>query len=84
MSIRTESEEKFEQYLTGQNLSWTRIPESNRKQPDYAVKHRDANCVFEVKEFDEPETRPVGGFSPLPPIRDRINRAREKFNRLSR
>jgi hypothetical protein len=79
MSIRTESEEKFEQYLSGQNLPWTRIPESNRKQPDYAVRHRDGNCVFEVKEFDEPETRPVGGFSPLPPIRDRINRAREKF-----
>jgi hypothetical protein len=79
MSVRTESEEKFEQYLTGQNLAWGRIPESNRRQPDYTVRHRDANCVFEVKEFDKPETTPSGGYSPLPPIRDRINRAREKF-----
>lgn len=79
MSMRTESEEKFEQYLTSQNLTWNRLPESNRKQPDYAVKHRDVNCVFEVKEFDEPQVRPVGAVDPLPAIRDRINRAREKF-----
>jgi hypothetical protein len=79
MSMRTESEEKFEQYLTGQNLTWNRIPESNRKEPDYTVRHGGSNCIFEVKEFDEPETKPVGGYSPLPPIRDRINRAREKF-----
>jgi len=75
----TESEVKFEQYLSGQNLAWTRLPESTRKQADYAVKHRGANCIFEVKEFDGPETKPTGGYSPLPPIRDRINRAREKF-----
>jgi len=79
ISMRTESEEKFEQYLTGQNLIWTRIPESNRKEPDYTVRHRDANCVFEVKEFGEPETLPFGGYDPLPPIRHKIKRAAEKF-----
>lgn len=79
MSIRTESEKKFQQYLAGQNLTWTRIPESNRKRPDYTVKHRDAICVFEVKEFDEPRPRPVGWIDPLPPIREKIYRASEKF-----
>jgi hypothetical protein len=80
MSIRTESEEKFEQYLTAEDLAWSRIPGSTRKQPDYSVQHRETTCVFEVKEFDEPQVRPVGGYDPLPPIRHKIKRAAEKFS----
>jgi len=81
MSFRTESEDKFERYLTTEHLTWTRIPESTQKQPDYSVQHGETICVFEVKEFDEPGVRPVGGFDPLPPIRHKIKRAAEKFSR---
>ena len=51
MSAKTESEDRFEQYLTGQNLTWNRIPESNRREPDYTVRHGDSNCIFEEKSL---------------------------------
>lgn len=78
-SVTTESELVFEQYLQSQSLKWSRIPESNRKQPDYKLEHGPMTCVFEVKEFAEPQTKPVGGYSPCPPIRKKIQAASKKF-----
>ena len=75
----TESERAFEQYLTQQKLQWTRLPETDRPQPDYAVKHERVRCLFEVKEFDIPTIQPTGGFDPSPAVREKIHRARRKF-----
>ena len=61
---KTESEAIFERYLNSQNLQWDRVPESTLKQPDYKVAHGLTKCLFEVKEFDDPDTKPTGGFSP--------------------
>jgi len=56
-----------------------RIPASDQKQPDYKVKHGWRACVFEVKEFDDPATKPSGGFSSCPAIREKINAASKQF-----
>jgi hypothetical protein len=76
---RTESEAAFEQYLEARGLNWSRIPTSDQKQPDYKIEHGARTCVFEVKEFDDPATKPSGGFSPCPPIREKINAASKQF-----
>ena len=66
---KTESESVFERYLQAQGLKWMPIPTSDQKQPDYKVEHNAMICVFEVKEFDDPDPKPSGGYSPCPPIR---------------
>jgi hypothetical protein len=77
--VKTQSEVLFEQYLKSQNLKWNRIAESGQKQPDYKVAHGPMTCAFEVKEFADPEIKPTGGFSPCPPIREKILAASKKF-----
>lgn len=77
--VKTQSESVFEQYLDSHNLKWSKIPESAQKQPDYKVAHGSMTCVFEVKEFDDPQTKPVGGFSPCPAFREKIRAASKKF-----
>jgi hypothetical protein len=79
MYEKTESEEVFERYLEGQQLTWTRLSDPERKYPDYKVQHREMACLFEVKEFDEPAVQPSGGFSPCPAIQKKIRRARKQF-----
>jgi len=76
---KTESEAVFERYLGAQNLNWSRVLTSDQKQPDYKIEHRATTCVFEVKEFDDPATKPSGGFSPCPPIREKIRSAAKQF-----
>jgi hypothetical protein len=79
VSVKTQSEAVFEQYLESQNLQWARIPESNQRQPDYKTAHGPTTCIFEVKEFDDPETKPSDAFSPCPPIKRKIQDARPQF-----
>lgn len=76
---KTESETVFERYLESQSLNWMRLPTSDQKQPDYKIEHGTTTCVFEVKEFDDPATKPSGGFSPCPPIREKIHTAAKQF-----
>ncbi len=79
MSVQTESEKVFEQYVEEQKLTWSRVPTSNLPTPDYKVQHGNMTCLFEVKEFNNPSSIPSGGFSPLGPIRNKIRRAGRKF-----
>src|ERR1700739_2438354 len=79
MSAKTESEEIFERYLDNQKVAWVRVADSDRKHPDYMVKHGELSCFFEVKEFEEPAVKPSGGFSPLPPIQEKVSQARKQF-----
>lgn len=81
MSVKTESEKTFEQYLGGQNLMWARFPDTQEKHPDYKVEHGRLTCLFEIKEFEDPKNKPVGGFSPCPPIKEKITQARKQFKR---
>ncbi|MGB9067653.1 MAG: hypothetical protein WCC21_03705 [Candidatus Acidiferrales bacterium] len=79
MSEATESEKMFERYLNGQNLAWDRVPETQLKQPDYRVEHNRKPCFFEVKEFSDPATKPVGAFSSCPAIQEKLTQARKQF-----
>jgi hypothetical protein len=79
MLAATESEKVFDQYLEGQKLKWTRLPEADSPQPDYAVRYEGEECLFEVKEFGDPATEPVRGFDPRPAVREKIHQARKKF-----
>jgi hypothetical protein len=79
MPAATESEKVFEQYLEGQELKWTRLPEADSPRPDYGVRYQGGKCLFEVKEFDDPATEPIGGFDPCPAVRQKIHRARRQF-----
>lgn len=77
----TESEEVFERYLCSQELQWDRVATTAGRHPDYVVVHNGARCFFEVKEFDDPLKKPVGGFSPCPAIREKITQARKQFKK---
>src|SRR5882672_10729143 len=80
MSIKTESEEAFESYLKASDLSHDRIRESSGKRADYRLQHGKTDCVFEVKEFDDPPLANRIGAHPLaPPIRNKISRAAKQF-----
>lgn len=79
MWVRTESEEIFERYLDSQNVSWTRVADSPRKHPDYKVEHRQSPCFFEVKEFEDPAVKPIGGFGPCPAIQEKVLQAKKQF-----
>lgn len=76
---KTESEERFETYLTGLNLVWQRVAQGQDQTPDYRITHGKAACFFEVKEFNNPEVPPVGGFSPCGPIRKKIKAAAKQL-----
>ena len=77
----THSEALFEKYLDFNNISWEREPVllGRAKHPDYLVHLEGRPCWFEVKEFMDPKVKPRGGFSPCPPIAEKINQARKQF-----
>lgn len=77
----TESEAIFQHYLENQKLQWARVESVDWKHPDYSVDCRGNICLFEIKEFDNPITKPTGGFSPCPAIREKITQARKQFKR---
>ena len=79
MSEKTESEKTFERYLESQNLAWDKCADSQKKHPDYKVEHCGLTCLFEIKEFEDPARRPVGGFSPCPAIQEKLTQARKQF-----
>lgn len=82
---KNDSEILFEQYLTEHGIAeWDYEPEIKRKnqRPDYRVNFRGAPLFFEVKEFRRVPSEPLpagGAYDPYPPIREKINAAREKF-----
>jgi hypothetical protein len=81
MSEATESEKTFEHYLDSQKLAWDRVPETQQKQPDYRVEHNGEPCLFEVKEFSDPATKPIGALAPaLPSKRSSLRRESNSRN----
>jgi hypothetical protein len=79
----TESELLFEEYLTVHGYAdFWRVPEGAEMQPDYGVRHQDAEAMFEVKEFDgDPPPMGFGTFDAYGPIRRKLNKAAKKFRR---
>jgi hypothetical protein len=81
MVTKTHSEALFEAYLDARGTSWEHEPAvpDKAKRPDYRLQHGGRSLWFEVKEFDDPAVRPMGGFSPVPAIREKIEQARKQF-----
>jgi len=82
---RPDSELLFEQYLLAHGLNqWdyeTEI-EGKKKRPDYRLEFQGDLLFFDVKEFHRKSNESPRGpiaYDPYPPVREKINAAREKF-----
>jgi hypothetical protein len=77
----THSESLIQDYLDRNGVVWEREPglPGKAKRPDYLIHSEGRPCWLEVKEFDDPEVKPKGGFSPCPPISEKISRASKQF-----
>jgi hypothetical protein len=84
-AAKTVSETTFEKYLASQNLNdWDYEPEIQGKaqRPDYRLRSNWGELFFEVKEFHQDPKQQMpqcGAYDPYPPLREKINAAREKF-----
>lgn len=81
MREATHSELLFQRYLNLHGLRWEREPvlQGRTKRPDYLVHSEGRICWFEVKEFNDPKPKPTTGFSPCPPIAEKISKASKQF-----
>jgi hypothetical protein len=80
---RTRGEIIFEQYLATQHLpfEFEKGCAGKSKRPDYSIEWNGQRVVFDVKDFDPPETVPtgMGAFDPYTRIREKIEQGRDKF-----
>ncbi|HCN19802.1 MAG TPA: hypothetical protein DIS73_05900 [Planctomycetia bacterium] len=53
--MKTKSEETFERFLRENKLEFEKIEEGSSPRPDYLVKTRELNLVFEIKQLAEDE-----------------------------
>lgn len=85
-SSRTPGEVLFEKYLHSQGIQFEFEKEhaGKSKRPDYTISWEDQTVVFDVKDFDPPDTFPsgFGQFDPYPPIREKIDQGRDKFKQF--
>jgi hypothetical protein len=71
----------FEAYLRSLQIDFAYEPNvpGRTKHPDYKVELDGKPYWFEVKEFVDPESPPMGGYDPTPPFEEKIDQARKKF-----
>ena len=82
-SPRTPGEIAFEKYLNFQHIPFDFEKEhlGKSKRPDFTIEWEGRPIVFDVKDFDPPDSFPrgFGAFDPYPPIREKIAEGRKKF-----
>ena len=89
-ALKNKSEMLFEAYLRSQGyVDFAFEPEisGTSKRPDYRLSSNGHEILLEVKEFraEADDFRPgFRGFDPYPPLREKINAARDKFKGLKR
>ena len=76
---KSRAEIVFEEYLTGQGITWEYETLYGQKKPDYRIPHARGKCIVEVKQIQDPDPRPSGEFSPDRSVRLKIDRARKQF-----
>jgi hypothetical protein len=85
-ATRTPGEIAFEKYLNFQRIPFEFEKEhpGKSKRPDYAVEWEGHPVLFDVKDFDPPDSFPMGfgAFDPYPPIREKIDQGRDKFKQF--
>ena len=86
--MKNKSELLFEGYLRHhgfRDVDFEPDIQGTSRRPDYRLRSADAEILFEVKEFraDSDDFRSGSGvFDPYPPLREKINAARNKFREL--
>ncbi len=87
-SSKTKSELLFEHYLTSSGITGFRFErefQETSKKPDYSVTFVDEEILFEVKEFcptSDDFWLGARGYDAYGPIREKIDQARDKFQKL--
>ena len=76
---KSRAEIVFEEYLTGQGITWEYETLYGQKKPDYLIPRARVKCIVEVKQIQDPDPRPSGEFSPDRSVRLKIDRARKQF-----
>ena len=80
---RTQGEIAFEKYLTFHDIPFEFEKEhaGKSKRPDYTIEWEGQTVVFDVKDFDPPDSIQMGfrQSDPYPPIREKIGQGRKKF-----
>jgi hypothetical protein len=76
---KSRAEVVFEEYLTGQSITWEYETLAGHRKPDYLIPHNDGKCIVEVKQIEDPNPRPTEGFNPYRFVRAKIDRARKQF-----
>jgi hypothetical protein len=76
---KTRAEIVFEKYLSQRGLRFEHEAVSGRKKPDYLIHGPSGDCIVEVKQIEDPDPRPSGGFNPDRPVRAKIKRARRQL-----
>jgi hypothetical protein len=86
MPEKTPGEIVFEKYLNFQNIPFEFEKEhpGKSKRPDYTIEWDGRPIVFDVKDFDPPDSFPMGfgQFDPYTPIREKIDQGRDKFKQF--
>lgn len=88
--IKNISEQLFEAYLSGSGLADFRFEppqEGTLRRPDYSLKVRDTEILFEIKQFDPTNADfHLGGgyYDPYGVLREKIEAARKKFKDLEK
>lgn len=76
---RTNAEIVFERYLSQRELRFKHEAVAGRKKPDYLIHGPSGDCIIEVKQIEDPDPRPSGGFNPDRPVRAKIRSARRQL-----
>jgi hypothetical protein len=76
---KTHAEILFENYLSQHGMKWEYEALSGRTKPDYAIPCASGKCVIEVKQIQNPNPPPAGGYNPGRFVRAKIQRARKQL-----
>ena len=85
-ALKNKSEILFEAYLRSQghtDCAFEPEIQGTSRRPDYRLSWSEQDILFEVKEFRAAaDDFGSGFFDPYPPLREKINAARDKFKSL--
>ncbi len=86
MTIKTKSENIFEEFCKKNNLQWEKIPERDEPTPDYKVFLNAGTVIFEIKQIDKDDsfTETGGSRTVGDHVREKINEARKQLKFASR
>jgi hypothetical protein len=79
MATLTESERAAEDCFLARGIRYAPIPRTHLKTPDYRLFVDSGSVIAEVKEFGPSEKLQLGGFCPVPCVREKIRKCWPQF-----